>query len=112
MKKIIALALEIIVLTAPAQAQDPRMSLSGPTGSCFAVVVIENRAGSYNRAESLDTPHGPVVLNYRTVGGHNAMDADQVQVLSLPDGVLADPMDMALPDGETGRVCLMEFLGF
>lgn len=101
-----------IALALPAHAQEPRMSLSGPSPGCFAVVVIENRLGAYNRSETLDTPHGPVVLNYRTVGGHNATDADQISVMTLPDGVMADPMVMDLPDGQTGRVCLMEWLGF
>lgn len=89
----------------------PRMSLEGGAGACFAVVVIENRIGVYNRDETLTTAHGPVTLHYHTVGGHNATDADQVQVVSLPDGVMADPMWMDLPDGDTGRVCLMEWLG-
>lgn len=104
--------LALILLALPAHAQDPRMSLDGPAGTCFAVVVIENRVGVYNRAEVLETPHGSVVVNYQTIGGHNATDADRVQVASLPDGVMADPMDMLLPDGDTGRICLMEYLGF
>lgn len=93
-----------------ASAQD-RMTLAPATGHCFAVVVIENRAGSYNADESLDTIHGPVVLRYRTVGGHNAVDADEVTVILLPDDVAAVPMAMALPDGETGMVCLIEWIG-
>lgn len=89
----------------------PRMSLDGPVGSCFAMVVIENLSGVYNRDETLQTDHGAVTLHYHTVGGHNATDADQVAVVALPDGVTADPMQMALPDGQTGRVCLMEWIG-
>ena len=89
----------------------PRMSLDGPSGTCFAVVVIENRLGVYNRDETLDTGLGPVVLHYHTVRGHQPGDDDEITVLSLPDGVTADPMRMDLPDGETGRVCLMEWLG-
>jgi hypothetical protein len=95
----------------PLRADTSRMSLEGPTGTCFAVVVIENRYGVYIRDEVLDTPRGPVVMRYVTVGGHNATDADQVDVVSLPDGVMADPMHLDLPDGQTGRVCLMEWLG-
>ena len=102
--------LATLFLALPAHAQEPRMSLEGPNGTCFAVVVIENRAGTYNRDEVLDTPRGPVVMRYVTVGGHNATDADQVDVVSLPDGVMADPMHLDLPDGQTGRVCLMEWL--
>lgn len=88
-----------------------RMSLHGPDGHCFAVVVIENRLGTYNRDETLATDHGAVVVNYTTVGGHQPGDDDQVSVVSLPDGVMADPMHIALPDGDTGRICLLEWIG-
>ena len=90
---------------------EPRMSLEAGTGDCFAVVAIANRMGFYNQIETLHTVHGPVVLQYETVGGHNATDADKVSVVSLPDGVIADPEFMALPDGETGRVCLILWVG-
>jgi hypothetical protein len=90
---------------------EPHMSLEPGTGDCFAVVAIANRMGIYNQIETLHTEFGPVVLKYHTVGGHNATDADEVSVVSLPDGVAADPDFMALPDGETGRVCLFEFVG-
>ncbi|NJL70362.1 MAG: hypothetical protein HC888_01530 [Candidatus Competibacteraceae bacterium] len=105
-----ALAL-IVAMAGPVAADDSRMSLAGPDGPCFAVVVVENRYGVYDRDETLQTVHGPVTVRYDTVGGHNATDADKVTVLALPDGVTADPMRMDLPDGETGRVCLMEWLG-
>jgi hypothetical protein len=115
---IIAIAFGLAVLlwlagmpAEPVNAQEPRMSLDGPTGGCFAVVVIENRSGVYIRDETLQTDHGAVTLHYHTVGGHNATDADQVTVVTLPDGVTADPMLMDLPDGQTGRVCLMEWIG-
>lgn len=101
----------LAIMATSAQAQDSRLSLAGSAGHCFAVVVVENRAGLYNRDEALATIHGAVVVRYQTVGRHNATDADQVQVVSLPDGVMADPMEMALPDGDTGRICLMEWIG-
>ena len=103
--------LATLLMTFPAHADTSRMSLEGPTGTCFAVVVIENRYGVYIRDEVLDTPRGPVVMRYVTVGGHNATDFDLVDVLSLPDGVMADPVHLDLPDGQTGRVCLMEWIG-
>jgi hypothetical protein len=87
------------------------MTIAPGTGTCFAVVVIENRMGVYIRDEVLDTSRGPVVMRYVTVGGHNATDADKIDVVSLPDGVMADPVQLDLPDGETGRVCLMEWIG-
>jgi len=93
-----------------AWSQD-RMTLTPATPSCFAVVAIENRYGVYNADETVETEHGPVTLHYKTVGGHNALDADEVSVVALPDGVAAAPSFMALPDGETGRVCLMEWMG-
>ncbi len=99
------------VCAAPVLAGNGRMSLNGPEGPCFAVVVVVNRYGVYNADETLETDHGAVVVNYDTIGGHNAIDADLVKVVSLPDGVTADPMEMALPDGETGRICLLEWLG-
>ena len=100
-------------LAAPvlSDAVSPRMSLEGLTDQCFAVVVIENTVGVYIRNETLETKHGPVVINYTTVGGHNAVDADLIEVLALPAGVAAVPMHMALPDGETGRICLIEWIG-
>lgn len=106
-----AVACSAALIAIPASAQEPRMSLDGPSGMCFAVVVIENRLGAYNRDETLQTEHGPVVLHYHTVRGHQPGDDDEITVVSLPDGVMADPMQMALPDGQTGRVCLMEWLG-
>lgn len=96
---------------APVLAQEKRMSLAGPEGICFAVVVVENRFGTYDRDETLETEHGPVVLHYDTVGGHNVTDADKIAVVALPDGIAAEPMNMDLPDGDTGRVCLMEYVG-
>lgn len=109
---LLALALLIGLASKPARSEAlARMTLDGPSGHCFAVVVIENRVGLYTRDETLETVHGAVVINYHTVGGHNAIDADQVQVIALPDGVMAEPMRMDLPDGDTGRICLMEWLG-
>ncbi len=108
-------ALLALVLLTVARAEPfgapSRMSLEGPTAHCFAVVAIENRVGVYHRDETLETDHGPVVVNYTTVGGHKPGDDDQVSVVSLPDGVMADPMHIALPDGDTGRICLMEWIG-
>lgn len=80
-------------------------------GACFAMVSIENRSGPYTAVETLDTEHGPVSIRYETVGDHNATDHDLVDVVDLPAGVAARPMHMALPDGETGFVCLMQYLG-
>lgn len=111
---LLALVILAGLLAVPARSESlvpSRLSLEGPAGHCFAVIVVENRVGVYNRAEDVQTDHGAVVVEYTTVGGHNATDADQVQVLALPDGVMAAPMLMDLPDGDIGRICLMEWNG-
>lgn len=103
-----------LVLTAPRaepQTWPNRMSLAPGDFECFAVVRIENRAGVYNAVETLPTQHGPVSIRYKTVGGHNPTDHDLIEVVDLPDGVAAVPMEMAIPDGDVGTVCLMKYLG-
>lgn len=94
-----------------AEAGLERMSLLPGDGPCFAVVAVENRMGRYTAVESLETEHGTVSIQYKTVGGHNATDHDLVDVVDLPAGVAANPMHIDLPDGETGYICLMEYLG-
>lgn len=88
-----------------------RMTLAPGDAVCFAFVSVENRKGLYNAVEVLDTEHGPVSVAYRTVGGHNATDDDEVFVMLLPERVIAVPMQMTIPDGDTGRICLREYLG-
>lgn len=105
------LALAAILVATPALAGIERMSLLPGDGPCFAVVAIENRMGRYTAVESLQTKHGTVSIRYETVGGHNATDFDLVDVVDLPAGVAANPMHIDLPDGETGFVCLMEWMG-
>lgn len=103
--------LAFCILAAPAQAGLERMTLLPGDGPCFAVVQIENRMGRYTAVETLETEHGAVSLRYETIGSHNATDHDLVDVVDLPFGVAARPMHMDLPDGETGTVCLMKYLG-
>ena len=90
---------------------EPRMALHPGDGACFAMISIDNRFGVYNETERLETEHGTVSIRYETVGGHNATDHDLVDVMDLPAGVAANPMHIDLPDGETGYICLMEYLG-
>ena len=80
-------------------------------GACFAMISIDNRFGVYNETERLETEHGTVSIRYETVGGHNATDFDLVDVMDLPAGVAANPMHIDQPDGETGYICLMRYLG-
>lgn len=99
-----------LLLASPATAEvwtgGTRMTLQPGHGDCFAVVEVRNLVGTYNQIETLDTAHGPVSVRYTTVGGHRPGDDDLIDVASLPSNVLAVPLHMALPDGETGRICL------
>lgn len=103
--------LALAIYPREASAGLERMSILPGDGACFALVSIENRAGRYTAVESLETSHGVVSIRYETVGGHNATDFDLVDVVDLPAGVAAHPMHIDLPDGDTGLVCLMEYLG-
>ena len=103
-------ALALLLAATPALADlapsASRMTLLPGNGECFAIVEIDNRAGVYNRDEVIDLPEGPLVIHYKTNGGHNAEDFDEVTVLAVPAGVKAFPMYIALPDGDQGHVCL------
>lgn len=96
-----------------AQAGWPkRMHLADGHNGCLAVVVIENKAGRYNAVEVMDVPgHGPVSVEYETIGMHNADDHDKITVRDLPYGLSAHPMAMDLPDGSVGHICLREYIG-
>mgnify|MGYP006889554335 CR=1 FL=1 len=93
------------------QEYAPRMGLLPGEGPCFAIVEIENRAGSYNATESLPTEYGPVLVAYDTIGAHGPGNDDLVTVVDLPPGVRAVPMEMAIPDDDTGHICLTEYVG-
>lgn len=80
-------------------------------GACYTYLEVENRFGPYNFIETFETDLGPVTVKYETVGGHNPTDHDLIDVLATPDGVLARPMHIDLPDGDTGLICLMEYIG-
>lgn len=105
------LAAALCLLSPAALAQMPRMELLPDNGACFAVIKVENRAGFYNLPETFVTEHGSVTVKYQTIGGHNATDFDLIDVVDLPDGVLASPMHIDLPDGDTGFICLIRYLG-
>jgi hypothetical protein len=96
-----------------AQAGWPkRMYLADGHNGCLAVVVIENKAGMYNAVEVMDVPgHGPVSVEYETIGMHNAEDHDKITVRDLPYGLSAHPMAMDLPDGSVGHICLRPYTG-
>jgi hypothetical protein len=108
-------ALVICIVAMPAHGQQgPRMQMTAGDAACFAIVRIENRHGWYNEVETLPTEFGPVAIRYRTVGSHtagSAANADKVAVEILPPGVLAMPMQMDILDGDTGTICLREYIG-
>lgn len=86
----------------------PRMHVEPGDGGCVALIFVENTLGDYHNTETLDTLVGQVRVRYETVGGHNPNDLDIVTVSSLPPGVAAVPMEMELPDGEVGLICVYE----
>lgn len=96
---------------------DARMTIHAdpPPGAVwFARVVIQNRIGTYNRVETLDTAHGPVALEYTTTPPHRLNDpasADRVCVVALPDGVQAVPECLDVMEQESGTVLLMKWIG-
>ena len=111
----IRLACLLALLAAPAFSQTgwpKRMHLADGHNGCLAVVVIENKPGRYNAVEVMDVPgHGPVSVEYETIGLHNADDYDKITVLDLPYGLSAYPMAMDLPDGSVGHICLRPYIG-
>lgn len=104
----------LIALPALADIDDgfsKRMSLLPGDGYCVGIIKVVNLVGVYNETEHLEIDEGTVSVEYETVGGHNPTDDDLVRVVALPEGVLARPMDMALPDGDTGHICLLRWIG-
>lgn len=87
----------------------PRMHVEPGDRECVAYVSIENRNGNYNQTDVLSIPgYGDVAISYRTVGGHNAAEDDQIAVEALPPGLGARPMQSPIKDGDTMLVCLFE----
>lgn len=112
------LALALAMLASPALACDAcysppkRMSLEPGDGQpCLWTVVIENRLGTYNAVETLDTDRGEIRVRYETRGTHGPGADDFVEVVKVPEGLTAYPWEMDLADDATGRVCVMEDRG-
>ena len=91
--------------------RDPRMAVAPGQDPCFAVIEIDNRFGVYNQTETLVTSEGTVSVAYTTIGGHNPDDHDKVAVVALPSHVMAAPPELDIPDGDTGSICLMKWIG-
>jgi len=74
---------------------------------CFARILVEDRNGTYNEDETLETSRGPVVVRYTTVGLHSNAP-DYAEVVSVPEGVVALPMVLDLVPDEKRPICLMD----
>jgi hypothetical protein len=107
-------AVAAILAATAAWPQMTRMWIEPGDVDCFAYVAIHNRIGTYNAVERLQTEAGEVWVRYRTTPPHKPGDpdsADFVSVEHLPDGVIAEPMEMQIMERETGRICLVRWLG-
>lgn len=87
---------------------------AAPVDNWFARIKIQNVQGSDNRIETVQTPHGDVVLSYKTSPGimpASALDADSVCVEALPDGVIAAPPCVTVLEAEDENIFLLLFMG-
>jgi hypothetical protein len=85
-----------------------------PGAGWFARVVIENRIGTYNATEVLETAHGPVGIEYTTTPPFKVGDpasADRVCAVSLPPGVLAVPECLDVMEQDRGEMLLLKWIG-
>lgn len=109
----IRVTLALILAAAPAHADRITME-PGTTPEVFAVAIIHNRIGTYNKAEVEATEHGDVVIEYTTTQPHALNDpasADRACVIAMPDGVVAVPMCVDVLEQETGRIEFRVFVG-
>jgi hypothetical protein len=108
---VIAACVAAQALAAQVAPFGPRMVALPGDGDCLARVEIHNLLGTYNATETLDTAAGVVSVRYQTIGGHKPGDDDTIEVVSLPDGVFARPMQASIRDGDVLVVCLFEYVG-
>jgi hypothetical protein len=95
-------------------ALPPSITLEPGTATCAAVIAVYNGFGLLNGDTTLDTPHGPVALRYTTTLPSQPGDpasADRAQVIALPDGLAAVPMEIEIMETQTGRICLVRYVG-
>jgi hypothetical protein len=86
-----------------------------PAGaSWFARVEVKNFVGKYNATETVPTEHGDVLVEYMTTLPYAKNDpgsADTACVVSLPDGIIANPACVDILETETESIYLFQFLG-
>jgi len=107
-------AVAAVLAATVAWPQMTRMWVEPGDVDCFAYVAIHNRIGTYNAIERLQTEAGEVWVRYRTTPPHKPGDPDSADFASiehLPDGVIAEPMEMQIMETEVGRICLVRWLG-
>jgi hypothetical protein len=77
-------------------------------------VEVKNYIGTYNETETILTEHGDVLVEYLTTKPHARNDpasADTACVVSIPDGVIANPVCVDILEMETESIYLFQYLG-
>ena len=114
--RIIALAL----LSGPAFAQIATVD-PNPRGAAYATLHVHNGGSpSIDEIRTYETDLGPVSVRYVSTPNypcHGATPfpeshcADHVEVISVPDGVMADPWEAEVLEGDTLVIHLIEWSG-
>lgn len=76
----------------------------------------DSRAGDHSewRHYTVQTPYGPVVLRHRDTVNNRCPKAcpDPLEVVALPTGLLARPMQIETPENQIGVIILEPYVGF
>jgi hypothetical protein len=103
-----------IAATLAQLALPPSITLEPGTTNCAAIIAVYNGFGLLNSDITIHTPHGPVVLRYTTTIASQPGDttsADRAQIMDLPEGLAAVPMELEILETQTGRICLVRYIG-
>jgi hypothetical protein len=111
--------LPLALLCAPAYAQTAHVG--GPVDAAYATLHVYNGGSpAVDRVTTHETELGPVVIRYVSTDNSPCFGAtpfppehcaDYVEVISLPDGVMADPWEAEVLEGETLVIHLIEYAG-
>ena len=124
----LAAAFGLAMCASPVVAQDYALIEYDTTLAHYATIVIHNEMGSTIESRTFETSEGPVRVNYITNAGpfgelcdtdggatYDPMgpyeDCPDEVTVETPDGVIADPQDFIIEEGETVRVRLYRWLG-